>query len=114
MANRMVSGTAVPLAAVMALRSEPAPALLALLTVNVAACAEPAAPSAKRPAPSAPAMVLRSMTSPSWGGGGGVAEGDLRRPGQVGPLAELARWRSAGGGQRGGPAAEVVQRRAVH
>ena len=66
--NMIVSSPrAVLLAAMIALRSVPPPLLPVSLTVRVAACAEPAAPRAKIPAPSAPASVLLSMSSPSEG-----------------------------------------------
>src|SRR3954451_11459218 len=112
-AKTMRSAAAVPLAARIALRSEPAPALLVLLTVNVAAWAEPAAASAKMPAPTAPASFLLRMSFPFLG----VVV--WSRKGTRAGSARLGGWPSWRVGalvrrQGAGLPAEVVQRRAVH
>src|SRR5689334_6498126 len=60
-ANVIESRAAVPFAALIALRSDPAPLLLVLLTANVAACAGAAMPSAMSEAPRAPRGLRGSM-----------------------------------------------------
>src|SRR3954471_1597228 len=99
MANLIVSATPVPFAALMALRSEPAPLSFVLLTANCAACADAAdaaTPAASIPAPSAPLSFLLSMELPLPRGRGVVGGGDLAASGAVGALTGLARCRSAG------------------